>query len=256
MARVSAVIVAACMVVICASFGVALYLVFGMAPTAALVGGIAALTGLALCSIVARGRSGTVKSTQMQDLSRGVADLARQVIELGRRVAAMETKVADAVAHAEAAVAGTEPLTSEIGEIGSLIKQLAEQVNAHDLALQTRSIPRREPPAGDSGRDRATTGPAAPRLATVSPTPKPVPAQRERIGGAGQCWVYRPRPRCCGRRRPRRHRGQSSRVLSASDRDAAAAQGTLLRSARAGANRRRTNSSPRVNSCRQRPLPV
>ncbi len=174
MARVSAVIVAASMVVICASFGVVLYLVFGMAPTGALVGGIAALTGLALCSIVARGRSGTVRSTQVQDLSRGIADLARQVIELGRRVASMETKVADAVTRTDAAVAGTEPLTSEIGEIGSLIKQLAEQVNAHDLVLQSRSIPTREPPPADSGRDRATTGPEAPRLAMVSP----VAAQR------------------------------------------------------------------------------
>ena len=150
MARVSAVIVAASMVVICASFGVVLYLVFGMAPTGALVGGIAALTGLALCSIVARGRSGTVRSTQVQDLSRGIADLARQVIELGRRVASMETKVADAVTRTDAAVAGTEPLTSEIGEIGSLIKQLAEQVNAHDLVLQSRSIPTREPPPAET----------------------------------------------------------------------------------------------------------
>ena len=90
MARLSAVIVAACMVVICTSFGVVLYLVFGMAPTGALVGSIAALTGLALCSIVARGRGGGARSAQVQDLSRGIADLARQVIELGRRVVAME----------------------------------------------------------------------------------------------------------------------------------------------------------------------
>ncbi len=238
MARVSAVIVAACMVVICASFGVALYLVFGMAPTGALVGGIAALTGLALCSIVARGRSGTVKSTQVQDLSRGIADLARQVIELGRRVAAMETKVADAVTRADAAVAGTEPLTSEIGEIGNLIKLLAEQVNAHDLALQSRSIPNREPAPPDFGRDRATTGPAAPRVATISPGTKPVPAQhRESEEPAVAAFAGLARDAAVAVVRDAIE-GNRVRVLSSSDRDAAAAQGTLLRSARAGTNRR------------------
>jgi cyclic-di-GMP phosphodiesterase, flagellum assembly factor TipF len=165
MVRVSAVFVAACMVLICASFGAVLHLSFGMAPTAALICAIVALTGFALCTITAsrlRGRSAT--TGQVTELSRGISDLARQVIELGRRVAAMEGKVADTVERAEAA---TEPLTAEIGEIGILIKQLAESVSAHELALQSRPPPpiaasvRPARPFAESGAITSATGQAA-----------------------------------------------------------------------------------------------
>src|SRR5712672_98461 len=124
MVRVSAVFVAACMVLICASFGAVLHLTFGLPVAEALLCAIAALTGLAFCTLTAstwRGR--WASSGQIIELSRGVADLARQVVELGRRVATIEGKVTDAVDRAEAA---TEPLSAEIGEIGVLIKQLAE----------------------------------------------------------------------------------------------------------------------------------
>jgi cyclic-di-GMP phosphodiesterase TipF (flagellum assembly factor) len=135
MARVSAIFVAACMVLICASFAAVLYLAFGLPIVAALVCAIAALTGLTLCTIAAnawRGRNAS--SGQIVDLSRGIADLARQVAELGRRVAATEAKVANALDRAEDA---TAPLTAEIDEIGVLIRQLAEAVSAHDMALQS-----------------------------------------------------------------------------------------------------------------------
>src|SRR5260370_5909222 len=131
----SAIFVAACMVLVCASFAAVLYLAFGLPISAALVCAIAALTGLALCVIAAnawRGRNAS--SGQIVDLSRGIADLARQVTELGRRVAAMEGKVANALDRAEAA---TAPLTAELDEIGVLIRQLAESVSAHDMALQS-----------------------------------------------------------------------------------------------------------------------
>lgn len=135
MVRVSAVFVAACMVLICVSFGTVLYLTFGLSATEALVAALAALTGLVVCALVANngGRRGA-SPTQIVELSRGVAELARQVVELGRRVAAMEGRVTDAVERAAVA----EPLAAEIGEIGVLIKQLAESVSAHELELQYR----------------------------------------------------------------------------------------------------------------------
>src|SRR6266853_4601772 len=124
MVRVSAVFVAACMVLICASFGAVLYLAFGLPATGSLVAAIAALTGLAFCTITATSWRGRWASPgQIVELSRGTADLARQVVELGRRVATMEGKVGRAVERAEAAAA---PLSAEIGEIGVLITQLAE----------------------------------------------------------------------------------------------------------------------------------
>jgi cyclic-di-GMP phosphodiesterase TipF (flagellum assembly factor) len=134
MVRVSAVFVAACMVLICASFGAVLYLTFGLAASEALVAAIAALTGLAFTTIAANSWRGRWASPgQIVELSRGIADLARQMVELGRRVGAVENKFAEAVERAEAA---TEPLSAEIGEIGVLITQLAESVSAHELALQ------------------------------------------------------------------------------------------------------------------------
>ena len=112
------------MVPICDLFGAVLHLTFGLPVAEALMAAIAALTGLAFCTIAANTRRGRwASSAQIVELSRGVADLARQVVELGRRVATIEGKATDAIERAEAA---TEPLSAEIGEIGVLIKQLAE----------------------------------------------------------------------------------------------------------------------------------
>jgi cyclic-di-GMP phosphodiesterase TipF (flagellum assembly factor) len=89
----------------------------------ALLCGIAALCGLALCTIVASAlRGASPSSARIVDLSRGVADLARQVAELGRGVAVMEGKVESAVEQAD-----PSPLIAELDEIGVLIRELAER---------------------------------------------------------------------------------------------------------------------------------
>jgi len=183
MVRVSAVFVAACMMLICASFGAVLYLTFGLPATGAVVSAIAALTGVAVCMVTANTWRGRFASPgQIVELSRGVADLARQVVELGRRVAAMEGKVADAIEQADAA---TEPLTAEIGEIGVLIKQLAEAVSSHESVLQnagTLSSSGAPPaaPAFDPG-----AGAEAPYQGPSSAAePKPVAARRREVGPA------------------------------------------------------------------------
>ncbi len=174
MVRVSAVFIAACMVLICASFGAVLHLTFGLPVAEALVAAIAALTGLAFCTIAANTRRGRwASSGQIVELSRGVADLARQVVELGRRVATIEGKVADAVERAEAA---TEPLSAEIGEIGVIIKQLAESVSAHELALQSGGALHSNATAPASAPDPG----AAHRTAPSPAEPKAVqPRRRE-----------------------------------------------------------------------------
>jgi cyclic-di-GMP phosphodiesterase TipF (flagellum assembly factor) len=172
MVRVSAVFIAACMVLICASFGAVLHLTFGLPPVDALVVAITALTGLAFCTMAANTWRGRFASSgQIVELSRGIADLARQVVELGRRVATMEDKAAQAVERAEAA---TEPLAAEIGEIGVLIKQLAESVSAHELALQGGAAPPAYTvvPTGP-GASVALQSRQGPKLET-RPDPKPV----------------------------------------------------------------------------------
>ena len=133
MQRLSAFFVAACMASISISFGAVLYLSLGLPMAGAVVGAVLALTGFAGCSVAAARWSGpAVASAPVAELSRGVVDLAREVAELAQRLAAVEDKAGYAIQRAETA---TAPLAAELAEVGLLIKDLAESVSAHDLAL-------------------------------------------------------------------------------------------------------------------------
>ena len=134
MIRLGAIFVAVCVVFIATSFGAVGYLYFGLSGAEASILALAALTGLALYSTVtARLRDRTDIGTQIADLSRGSADLARQVAEMGRRIAAMEGRVEGSLNKARTFA---DPLATEIGELGTLVKQLAETVAAHDSAIR------------------------------------------------------------------------------------------------------------------------
>jgi len=155
--RISAIFVAICMVLIAGSVGALLYVYFRLDGTESAIVAIAVLCGLALYNTVfTRLHDRRYVGDQIADLSRGTADLARQVGELARRLAAMEHKVEAAVDKARATA---DPLVTEIGELGTLVKQLAESVAAHDAAL---------------GRGTRVTSAAAPR-----PAPEPVSAWTE-----------------------------------------------------------------------------
>jgi cyclic-di-GMP phosphodiesterase TipF (flagellum assembly factor) len=133
MFRLGAIFVAICMVLIAASVGAVLYLWFGLSGIEAATGALAAFTALAVINMVSgRLRDRGDFGGHIADLSRGTADLARQVAELGRRVSAMEAQVNTV---ADKAAAATRPLTAEIGELGTLLTQLAETVAAHDAQL-------------------------------------------------------------------------------------------------------------------------
>ncbi len=137
MLRLSALFVVGCMVLIAASAGVVLYLVFGMGGAEATLVALVALSGLALYNAVTtRLRDRADLGGQIADLSRGTADLARQVAELGRRTAALEghgDKVAEGAAERTRKV--TEPVAAELSELGTLVKQLAETVAVHEGKL-------------------------------------------------------------------------------------------------------------------------
>ena len=74
---------------------------------------------------------------QIADLSRGTADLSRQVAEITRRLNEMEGHVNKTVNRARGAV---DPLAVEIGELGGLVKQLAETVAGHETILQEQGV--------------------------------------------------------------------------------------------------------------------
>ena len=134
MGRLTAIFVATCMVLIACSIGAVLYLRFGLSGADSAIVAFTALTGLALYNAVStrlydRGDFGG----QVSDLSRGTTELARQVAEVNRRVAAIE---GNAHAAVERTLAATHPITAEMGEVGGLIRQIAETVAAHDTQLK------------------------------------------------------------------------------------------------------------------------
>jgi cyclic-di-GMP phosphodiesterase TipF (flagellum assembly factor) len=134
MRRISAIFIAACVVLIAASIGTVLYLGFNVDASTSAIVALAALTGMALFNSVSnRLRDRTDLGDQIADLSRGTADLARQVAEIARRLNAAEVKLASPTQRARAA---NDPLAVEIGELGGLVRQIAETVASHAAALQ------------------------------------------------------------------------------------------------------------------------
>src|SRR5262249_13771740 len=67
-------------------------------------------------------------------LSRGTADIARQVSELDRRLVALEN---DVIVTGQRVQVATAPLATEIGELGGLVKDLADAVAAHEHMLES-----------------------------------------------------------------------------------------------------------------------
>jgi cyclic-di-GMP phosphodiesterase TipF (flagellum assembly factor) len=149
MRRISAIFIAACVVLIAASIGAVLYLGFNVDASTSAIVALAALTGMALFNSVSnRLRDRTDLGDQIADLSRGTADLARQVAEIARRLNAAEIKLASPTQRARAA---SDPLAAEIGELGGLVRQVAETVASHAAALQKQgALSGRPAPAGQT----------------------------------------------------------------------------------------------------------
>ncbi len=159
------------MVLIAASLGMVLYTVAGLRPSEAAIIALAAFTFLILYNAVSmRLKDRSHVGTQIADLSRGTADLARQVAEFGRRLAALEGKSAGAEHVVNSRV---DSLASEINELGTLMKQLAVSVAAHDDALTALANAAAPPPA-----EPASPQPIAllQQDVSIAPTPAREPA--------------------------------------------------------------------------------
>jgi cyclic-di-GMP phosphodiesterase TipF (flagellum assembly factor) len=140
MVRTGAIFVAVCMVLIAVSIGIVLFAAFGLNGPEATIVAIGALTALALYDAVAKQiRSRSLISDQISNLSRGTADLAWQVgdltrnmTEFSKRMAAVERKVDHAPDEMRSVIPS---FTAEIGELGTIVKQLAEAVAAHEMMI-------------------------------------------------------------------------------------------------------------------------
>jgi cyclic-di-GMP phosphodiesterase TipF (flagellum assembly factor) len=176
--RWSAIFTIGCMVVTAGALGAAAYLVFGLTSGQAGAAILAILAVLAVIGVRSRSkREPETASRQVADLSRGTTDLARQVGDLGRRVMALEALLAKqdervgvmAEQNAQAVVA---PMSAEIEVLGTLVKQLADSVAAHEVALLNSFAQ-----AGE--RDfaaRPRSEPHNPQPAATRPEPAPEPA--------------------------------------------------------------------------------
>jgi len=135
MLRLGAIFIAVCMVLIAASLGAVLYLGLKLDAGLSAVAALAALAVMMITNMIgARLRDRSQLGDQIAELSRGTADLARQVGEITRRLGALESR------PAQPARAGSEPLAAEIGELGGLVRQVADTVAVHEAALQKQGL--------------------------------------------------------------------------------------------------------------------
>ena len=249
MGRLSAIFIAFCMVLIAGSVGIVLYLSFGFTGMEAAVVTIAVLTALVMVnSVSGRQRDRFDVGAQIADLSRGTADIGRQVSELDRRIVAMEDEIAAVLDRSRAA---TAPLATEIGELGELVKDLADAVAAHEEMLESairNATPTRPLPAAAPPPPAAAALPAAPALAfeppqradpAVSgrgPSRRPTPTPRRRAVTSA---ASRSRRSWRSSRAPSRPTGSTS-ISSRSSR---------CRSARCATTRRSRGCAPTTARC-------
>ncbi|HEX4040578.1 MAG TPA: EAL domain-containing protein [Xanthobacteraceae bacterium] len=167
MVRVSAIFIAACMVLIAGSLGVVVYLRFGFTGAESALVALGVLTALAVYNaIAARKHDRQEASNQIAALARGSGDLARQLAEFGRRLSTVEGKVDTVI---DRALATAQPLAAEIEELSTLVKQLADSVAAHEAALAAQRAPPAQMAAPAPSAVNGTAAAAAPSAIADAP---------------------------------------------------------------------------------------
>ena len=138
MRRISAIFIAVCMLLIAVSIGGLLYLGLKLDGRSSSIIGLAALVVMALYfAISGRLRDRGDLGDQIADLSRGTADLARHVTEISRRLATVENRVDKSANKASSAA---DPFAAEIGELGTLVRQIADTVAGHAALLEQQGL--------------------------------------------------------------------------------------------------------------------
>jgi cyclic-di-GMP phosphodiesterase, flagellum assembly factor TipF len=176
MVRISAIFIAACMVLIAGSIGLVVYLRFGFTAAEAALVGLALLTALAVYdAVAARLRDRAEASNQLSTLSRNSGDLARQLAEFGRRLNAMDQKVEQVL---ERSLQTAQPLAAELQELSTLVMQLADSVAAHDrLLAQAGAQTSAAPPAPAITAAKPREAMVAAAAASEPPVLAPPPAK-------------------------------------------------------------------------------
>jgi cyclic-di-GMP phosphodiesterase TipF (flagellum assembly factor) len=139
MRRLTATFVVVCMAIIAGSLGAVLFLAAGLPGLTSMLVAVAAFCCLALYNVVSRRRREPAEpSERIADLTRRHAELSREIAAFDRRLMATEERLA---AVADRQHGGFDPLSAEIGELGGLVKQMAETLAVHDSQLRGQSAP-------------------------------------------------------------------------------------------------------------------
>jgi len=186
MVRISAFLIALCMVLIAASLGVVVYARFGFTGAESALAGVGALTALTVYHAVAARRNDRLEtSNQLAKLARGSGDLAGQLAEFGRRLNAIEGKVDSVV---DRAVTSSQPLAEEVEQLATSVEQLTASVAAHDAALRDYSTNRHstvEHLPAIIAAEASTNPPAVARLQFAASTARATPTNGKTAPVAG-----------------------------------------------------------------------
>jgi cyclic-di-GMP phosphodiesterase TipF (flagellum assembly factor) len=182
MVRISAFLIAVCMVLIAALLSGVIYSRFGFTGAESALAGLGALTAFAVYYAVAARRHDRLESSnQLAKLARGAGDLARQLAEFGRRLNTIEVKVETAV---ERAVATSQPLTEEVERLSTAVKVLSAAVAAHEAVLDEQARRRDvevEDLPGVIGVEYVGNAPAVARLQFAASSAWPVPTNGKTV---------------------------------------------------------------------------
>lgn len=157
--------IAFCMTLIAASAGAVLHYAAGITAVEAAFGALALLFGLLTVEAVsARVRDRQEVAERFEGLARAAADIARQVGDLHIRLDKIEASPAqDLKSH-------TDPLAKEIGDLASLVEDLAKTVSEHDSQIAQKQIF-----AGASAAAAAPVASAASAPVSAAPAQSPGP---------------------------------------------------------------------------------
>jgi len=159
MRRNGDIFIAVCMVLIAGSIGAVLYLGAGLNANVSAAGALVALTTMIVVSAVrVRSHDRAAFDAQIADLSGATADLARQVADTVRRFNAMESRVDGALGRVREAV---NPMAAEMGELGGLVRHIAETVADHAAVLRQAGVV----------QTSAASAPATAAVSEAEPTP-------------------------------------------------------------------------------------
>jgi len=192
--RLDLVFVSVCMVLIAGSAGAVAYSALGFGAGSAMLTAIAMLVLLVVYNLVSArvaepppaqnqpgdllrittdvvrqeaARQDTLRQEVRHEIRQELRqDMARQVGQVERDLATLERRVDGAIERTRAA---TEPLAAEVGELGTLIRQLAETLSDHERKLTEIELAEIERAEATHARLKPAAPPAPPASAVVPP---------------------------------------------------------------------------------------